>query len=395
MNIKFFSLLAVLFLFSSTMVSAFGELQNNQYQTVSTDLLKSLGNVFSGTPLSITAPASGCTEKYEYTSTGATFPQNSFPISISCSASSLPSNYYCRIYTVTYGANYNNRNYHTTYAKIDGGQTSTMGWYGDANQVYQQYVVDYYSWTCPSSVTPQCSGSYGVQKCGNIQAGNTGTNQRIYEQCSGGVLTKTFLEDCGYNTCILNNGVTQCTYVAPCLPAYNPGMWDVCQSNSQQTRTVTIDTCGKTKIETQGCTYNSPQPSCTPNWQMGSWNACNPNNIQTRSVVDANNCGTALNQPASSQNCQYQQPTLPPNCPLYALQPPCASNEVKTVTQQAYMDSNGCSHSEAFTCASQENSLPPISPFNPKPADDSIYYWILGGIFLIFFILIIKNRFIG
>ena len=238
---KIIILVIGLFLLNSTVVNAYGELQNNQYQTVSYDWFKGFAQMFS-----IIAPSSGCIETYKATSTGGASPQSSFPMTINCNSyGAYTSNYYCRIYTITYGTGYNNRIYHTTYAKIDGGQSATMGWYGDPGQVYQQYIVDYYDWNCPTVCTPNWqTGAWGTCQTNNLQT-----------------RTVTDSNNCGT---ITNKPINtqSCSYTPVCTQIYNCGSWSVCQSNNQMTRTCTVDNCGKTNTETGNCVYVPPQPQC-------------------------------------------------------------------------------------------------------------------------------------
>ena len=233
---KIIILVIGLFLLNSTVVNAYGELQNTQYQTVSYDWFKGFAQMFS-----ITAPTSGCTDVYKATVTGAALPQSSYPISVSCSITSNSN--YCRIYTVTYGAGYNNRIYHTTYAKIDGGQSGSMGWYGDTGQVYQQYIVDYYEWNCQSTCTAPFQ--WGTWSSCN----------------SNGQQTRTNINSCGVSVI----DTQSCTYIPPqpiCSQVYNCGSWSVCGQNNLQTRTCQVDSCGKITTETGNCVYVPPQPQC-------------------------------------------------------------------------------------------------------------------------------------
>lgn len=60
------------------------------------------------------------------------------------------------------------------------------------------------------------------------------------------------------------------------------------------------------KKNEKGCIigYECKKPTaCAENWQCSDWSACSDNQ-QTRTCTDKNNCGTAANKPAESQNCE-------------------------------------------------------------------------------------------
>ncbi len=59
-----------------------------------------------------------------------------------------------------------------------------------------------------------------------------------------------------------------------------------------------------------GAPEPEPELLCTENWVCGEWNACY-NGLQDRICRDQNNCGTLLNHPGGSQECEVEEETTP------------------------------------------------------------------------------------
>jgi len=50
--------------------------------------------------------------------------------------------------------------------------------------------------------------------------------------------------------------------------------------------------------------------SCTENWSCGIWSSCSEQITSTRICTDLNNCGTSINKPFTSQNCNLRKASL-------------------------------------------------------------------------------------
>jgi hypothetical protein len=64
-----------------------------------------------------------------------------------------------------------------------------------------------------------------------------------------------------------------------------------------------------------GCTGQLPG-ECTESWSCGDWSACSAAGIQARTCIDANYCGTTMDEPSISQTCTpTTQPNATASCP--------------------------------------------------------------------------------
>lgn len=50
--------------------------------------------------------------------------------------------------------------------------------------------------------------------------------------------------------------------------------------------------------------------NCIENWDCGMWSSCSEQITSTRTCTDLNNCGTSINQPSTSQNCNLRKASL-------------------------------------------------------------------------------------
>jgi len=346
------SLLALTFVlsvFASASALAFGELENTIYQKVEYDWFKGFfGNLFSLTP-------TGCTEKYETSVTTAQMTQSQFPITIKCltgyNIGTPVGNYYCQVLVLPVrndGYSYTpNEKY---YIDIPVGGSKVIYWwnyngfpsdaYGTGidypyNIVGTRTITNYKSWSCPAA--PACTPNAVTDaKCVSDSAGTFTVCRSQGDYTIPGTLICPTNYKCSSSGA---NSVPSCVYSPPaCVANWQCGTWDVCKSNSQQTRTCS-DGCGNTKTESGACNY---VPSCTQVYNCGSWSACQSNNQQTRTCT-VDSCGKTTTETGA---CNYV-----PSCQNIQSQPPCASDETKTVTSAAYTDSSGCYHPEVFTCA--------------------------------------------
>lgn len=386
---SFLTALLVLTIFFSVSANAFGELETNHYQKVEYDWFKGLfGNIFSLTP-------TGCTEKYETSVATAQMTQSQFPITIRCPSGynigSPAGSYYCQVLVIAVrNDGYSYAPIESSYIDIPVGGNKVIYWWnyngltygtgvdGPYNIVGTRTITNYESWSCPT--TPSCTPfSYTDVKC-------VSDSQATFTQCrSYGDYTIPGTLSCpsGYK-CSLTSTTTapSCIINSPsCTPNWQWGVWDVCNSNSQQTRTG-ADGCGNAQTQTQACTYTPPQPSCTPVWNPGSWGNC-INGQQTRTVTtdtcgktttetqgcsmpatcaegakQLNNCpdGTTYDYkicrnnnweviPYVSSPCQTKT-----NCPVYESPKSCGNNEKLVTLKAGYVDSNGCNIAPETKC---------------------------------------------
>ena len=88
--------------------------------------------------------------------------------------------------------------------------------------------------------------------------------------------------------------------VLPYLENWSCGAWSSCVGG-QQARTCT-DANNSGTLLRQPATSQSCTPTCTENWSCWGWNAC-VNGQQTRTCTDANHCGTISNRPIITKAC--------------------------------------------------------------------------------------------
>jgi hypothetical protein len=134
--------------------------------------------------------------------------------------------------------------------------------------------------------------------------------------------------------------LTQACTPPPPAPAactgYTYSSWSVCSASGQQTRTVTdyapagcTGTPPSQPVLTQACTPPPvpPTPTACTGYSYSSWSACQSNNQQTRTVsgYTPSGCtGTPSTSPLLTQACNYVPPTPVPPAPAATMPLPSA-----------------------------------------------------------------------
>ena len=115
----------------------------------------------------------------------------------------------------------------------------------------------------------------------------SGTKPLTYQSCTGG----------------------NCTY------SWKTGSWSTCNSNCEQTRSVSCQRSNGFTVNDSFCSENKPDTvkaclDCIYSWNIGNWSTCDSNCEQTRTVYCQNKNGT----PVNDSFCSSQKPTSEQTC---------------------------------------------------------------------------------
>lgn len=104
------------------------------------------------------------------------------------------------------------------------------------------------------------------------------------------------------NTSITSTAIIDTT-TPVCAESWSCEDWSKCK-DGQETRVCSdANNCGTSVRKpptTQKCA--APKPACTESWSCGSWSSC-ANGKQTRNCTDSNTCGTVRNKPETTRDC--------------------------------------------------------------------------------------------
>lgn len=238
----------------------------------------------------------------------------------------------------------------------------------------------------PCSQGFSCSSGNCVAQCteadwtsidGACQSSNTLTRSwNKLTSCSGGVSHSTESIACTY----VPNSVA-CT-------SYTYSDWSSCNSNNQQTRTVTSATptgCIQTPVLTQTCTY---VPACTDsNWQA-VYGSC-VNNQQTVSYNKVGSCsGTKA---STTQSCVSNMTCTSftygqwSSCQTSNVRTRTAIGSPLTCTGGSPMTSESCVYS-ATNSTSTANQTPAALTFLDK------YLWVIVGVVMLLIVAIMFRK---